>query len=305
MVLRGVVTVMKPQPPQIIGPQWEQHWLPYWPWATNTFLDGRYMDRDEALTRRMIQANPGAMSNLLVVDIDHSDALLRSMSHRAGWLPNAVVENPRNGHAHAVWVLREYVTRTEYARRKPVAFAAAVTEGLRRSVDGDKGYSGWLTKNPHHPDWVGHWLTDHEYSLPELTAHLQDAGHMPVPGWKRTRRKNPVGLGRNCTIFETARHWAYPRVRDYEERTPAASNALHHAIANHVQELNSAFTEPLPDTEAAAIARSIHKWITTQSRLWLDGHHVNQANFSRIQSARIAKRWGRTTRYDAILEATK
>ncbi|WP_246014319.1 replication initiation protein [Corynebacterium endometrii] len=45
------------------------------------------------------------MSNLLVVDIDHDDALLRTMWDRDGWRPNAVVENPANGHAHAVWAL--------------------------------------------------------------------------------------------------------------------------------------------------------------------------------------------------------
>lgn len=51
-----------------------------------------------------------------------------------------MVENPANGHAHAVWALTEPVTRTEYAHRKSLALAAAVSEGLRRSVDGDQGY---------------------------------------------------------------------------------------------------------------------------------------------------------------------
>ncbi|MBK4142144.1 hypothetical protein GWO54_06250 [Corynebacterium macginleyi] len=35
--------------------------------------------------------------------------------------------------------------------------------GLRRSVDGDKGYSGLMTKNPEHIAWNSHW------------AHLQRA----------------------------------------------------------------------------------------------------------------------------------
>lgn len=57
------------------------------------------------------------VSNLLVVDIDHDDALLRTMWDRDGWRPNAVVENPANGHAHAVWALAAPFARTEYARR--------------------------------------------------------------------------------------------------------------------------------------------------------------------------------------------
>ncbi len=103
-----------------------------------------------AITRRYVEANPTAISNLLVVDVDHADdAVLRAVSSVGSHpLPNAVVENPVNGHAHAVWAIAEAVTRTEYARRKPLAYAAAVTEGLRRALDGDAAYSGLMTKNP-------------------------------------------------------------------------------------------------------------------------------------------------------------
>lgn len=90
------------------------------------------------------------------------------MWNRAQWRPNAVVENPANGHAHTVWALAEPFTRTEYAHRAPLAYAAAVTEGLRRSVDGDAAYSGLMTKNPEHTCWANHWVTDHLYTLDEL-----------------------------------------------------------------------------------------------------------------------------------------
>ncbi|WP_423777004.1 hypothetical protein [Corynebacterium stationis] len=40
----------------------------------------------------------------------------------------------------------EPIARTAYARRKPLSFEAAVTEGLRRYVHGDKNYSGLMTK---------------------------------------------------------------------------------------------------------------------------------------------------------------
>ena len=111
--------------------------MPLWPLASDDLKAGIYRTaRATARGRRYIEANPQSLSNLLVVDVDHEDALMRSLWNRRGWLPNAVVENPANGHAHAVWGLAEPVTRTEYAHRKPLAFAAAVTEGLRRSVDG-------------------------------------------------------------------------------------------------------------------------------------------------------------------------
>ena len=202
-----------------VEPQWEQMWLPLWPLASDDLRTGIYRtSRQDALRRRYIEANPQAISNLLVVDIDHNDALLRAVSDRHLWLPNAVVENPTNGHAHAVWALKEAVTRTEYARRRPLAYAAAVTEGLRRSVDGDKGYSGLITKNPDHISWEATWFTDQLYNLGDLHSFLDEGGFMPPPSWQRTKRNNPVGLGRNCTLFETARTWAYSEAKRIRQR---------------------------------------------------------------------------------------
>ena len=265
---------------------WEQMWLPRRPLASDDLKAGIYREnRSKALTRRYIEANPQAMSNLLVVDIDHEDALLRAVWNRKEWLPNAVVENTENGHAHAVWVLAEAVTRTEYAHRKPLAYASAVTEGLRRSVDGDQAYSGLITKNPTHESWNASWYSDKLYTLRELDERLSASNFMPVPSWARTRRKNPVGLGRNCSIFETARTWAYREIRHHFGNP----SGLWETILTHVYELNAEFNEPLPRSEADQIAKSIHRWITTQSRMWRDGAAVYEANFIAMQSARGRK----------------
>src|SRR5699024_6280075 len=59
--------------------------------------------------------------------------------------------------------------------------------------------------------------------------------------------------------------------------------------SHHVHELNAEFTEPLPANEAHQIATSIHKWITTQSRMWADGPTVYEATFTTIQAARGRK----------------
>nr|CDL66254.1 unnamed protein product [uncultured bacterium] len=266
--------------------KWEQLWLPLWPLASDDLRAGVYrVSRASALGKRYIETNPHALSNLLVVDIDQPDAALRAVWDRHDWLPNAVVENPTNGHAHAVWALSEPVTRTEYARRKPLAYAAAITEGLRRSVDGDAGYSGLLTKNPEHDDWAAYWFTDHLYSLDELATHLQDTGDLPAPSWARTRRKNPIGLGRNCSLFESARTWAYREIRNHwgnPHTLAAAIEATAHA-------LNSDFSEPLPTNEVHHLAASISRWITTRSDMWKHGPAVYEATFTTIQSARGRK----------------
>ncbi|MEV7899476.1 replication initiation protein [Streptomyces cyaneofuscatus] len=272
---------------ELPGVQWDELWLPLRPYATNRLQEGiRRERRPVAMTRRYVEANPSALSNLLVVDVDHSDAVLRAVSSVGSHpLPNAVVENPVNGHAHAVWALAEAVTRTEYARRKPLAYAAAVTEGLRRALDGDAAYSGLMTKNPLHVDWSTEWLHGGLHTLGGLEEALSD--HMPPVRWRETKRfrTNITGLGRNCSIFETARTWAYREVRHHF----GSPDTLHTAIHAEVHTRNAEFTEPLPTVEARAIANSIHRWITTRSRMWKDGAAVYEATFVAIQSARGKK----------------
>nr|CRY95821.1 hypothetical protein [uncultured prokaryote] len=264
--------------------EWEQMWLPLWPLASDELAQGVYrMARGEALQRRYIETNPHALSNLLVVDVDHPDAALRALSAAGNHpMPTAVVENPANGHAHAVWALTEPITRTEYASRKPIAYAAAVTEGLRRAVDGDRGYSGLITKNPTHTSWTCHWISGELRDLGQLENTL--GTHMPPPRWResKTPRANPVGLGRNCTLFESARIWAYRQVR-HHWGDPAG---LGSAILGETAARNRAFSEPLPWSEVHAIAASITRWILTRSRLWADGPATYEATFVTIQGAR-------------------
>lgn len=269
---------------ELADAQWEQLWLPLYPLASDDLLHGVYrMSRKAALERRYIETNPHALSNLLVVDIDQPDSALRALGTIPR--PNAIVENTRNGHAHAVWALREPVTRTEYARRKPLAFAAAVTEGLRRAVDGDQSYSGLITKNPLHDEWETYWLGDQLRSLGELATALDT--NMPPTRWRETKsyRRNISGLGRNCSLFETARTWAYREIR-FHWGDP---HGLHAAIQHQAHELNNEFPIPLPLAETNGIARSISRWIVTKSKMWADGPAVYEATFSLIQSARARK----------------
>lgn len=136
-----------------------------------------------------------------------------------------------------------------------------------------------------HEAWESNWLTDHLYELDELREHLDGAGFMPPPSWTRSRRKKPVGLGRNCDIFESARNWAYREIRNHWGNPVG----LHHAISTHVHELNAEYSEPLSFAEAKAIAESIWRWITTKSRMWHDGAAVYEASFTLIQHHRGRK----------------
>ncbi|MBM7167753.1 replication initiation protein [Streptomyces sp. G44] len=212
------------------------------------------------MTRRYVEANPSALSNLLVVDVDHSDAVLRAASSVDSHpLPNAVVENPVNGHAHAVWALAEAeaVTRTEYARRKPLAYAAAVAaavavaEGLCRAVDGDAAYSGL---SPMHTGWSTEWLH----------GGLRTLGALEEARWATVCRLRAGG--RPSATARTSRVWA---VTARSSRRPAPGRIARSAITSAVptpcmppstrKSRNTQFAELLPAVEARAIANSIHR----------------------------------------------
>ena len=198
--------------------QWEQLYLPLRPLCTNDFIEGVYRQpRAKALEGyRYIEANPKTVSDLLVVDVDDANARAMALWEHEGMLPNVIVENPRNGHAHAVWALAAPFSRTEYARRKPLALAAAVTEGLRRSCDGDKGYSGLMTKNPLHEAWNSELVTDHLYGLDERGERVPlidpETGRQKTDKrgrrqWKRTSVSlNP--LDRKAKLKALRESWA-------------------------------------------------------------------------------------------------
>ncbi|MEF2731376.1 MAG: primase C-terminal domain-containing protein, partial [Faecalibacterium sp.] len=76
-------------------------------------------------------------------------------------------------------------------------------------------------------------------------------------------------------------------VRSLPDRSTASNDLLREYVRRTCHELNATlFTDPLPAREVEDIARSIHKWITTRSRMWRDGAVANAATFVAMQSAR-------------------
>lgn len=259
------------------------------------------MSRAEALLRQHVEANQRVAANLIVTDVDHPDALLR-LAYLDHPRPNLVTENPDNGHAHGVWVLAEPVTTTDAGRWKPLVYLSDVTEGLRRSVDGDPSYAGFLTKNPVHEHWETRLLRAEPYSLGELQNCLREHGWMPKFGWHRQVPVEAlVGFGRNCSLFDSLRRWAYRAIRQFMDSKSAWLAAVHeHAIM-----ANERFTDPLPRSEVHGIARSVGRWVW--SKFGLAGAEAYDATFGEMQAARgrrsAAKRTASAVvRWDEVLE---
>lgn len=287
------------QPTLELSRTFEGWWLPRRPLCCDDDYSAlRRRSRADALRCKHIETNPSALVNTIVVDIDDANAKAMALWGHRGMLPNWIAENPANGHAHAGWVLTYPVPRTDMARLRPLKLLHATTEGLRRSCDGDMGYAGLLMKNPEHPAWTSEIVERDTYDLDDLRAALEEAGDMPPASWRRTKRAQTAGLGRNCALFDKARTLAYRYVRRLPDRSEASSEALRLYVRRTCHELNvSLFPDPLPAREVEDIAKSIHKWIVTRSCMWRDGAIANAATFIAIQSAR-GRKGGRGNKRD-------
>lgn len=241
-------------------------------WCTNDpeRYGQRHLPRAPALRRAYIDPNPKGRVWAMVFDIDRPGAAL-AWDDADMPVPNWVAENPANGHAHLGYVLAAPVSRGEASRGKPLRLLARIECAMTNALDADRAYGHRLTKNPTHPRWRTLWERGAPYELDEFREYLGD--DLPL----RLTRSTATGEGRNVTLFDGLRPWAY--------RTRLAFNAFepwHAACVMRARALNE-FSCPLPDREVLGIAKSVAKWV------WV---RITPEGFAAIQAAR-GKRSGK------------
>ncbi len=226
--------------------------LPHRPHATNYLDQGQYrMSREDALTMRYVEHSPHALLGSIVIDCDHPDAAMRAFEKPSDHPPpNWVAQSP-SGRAHLGWWLAAPVCRTDSARLQPLRFAQRVEAGLRTSVGGDFAYGGQLTKNPIHASWETLYGPAQAYELRDLTT-IHTPRQMPrLP-------ERAAGLGRNVTMFDTARTWAYPQ---WWRHRHGSAGAWEQVVLQRCHAINTEFGSRLPFIEVRATAQSISRWI--------------------------------------------
>ncbi len=249
---------------------WTEAWSPRRPLATDDLSRGCWrQSRGDALARRYLEHSPKALLSMLVIDVDHDDTVLRALTRPMTHpMPSWIAESP-TGRGHVGWVLKTPVVRTDAARLEPMRFAAKVEEGLRRSLDGDVGYAGLLTKNPVHDDWVTTWGTGHPYELGELAKGLGELMPRTLP----RRMVDASGFSRNCALFNRLRMWAYRARRRYSDRLE-----WEEVVAAFAANVNPEFAVPLPAAEVAQTAQSVARWVWRRS--------FDEAGFRAVQAQR-------------------
>ena len=237
-----------------------------------------------ALAYRHIQHNPPPHVSCLVFDVDrkpheqHWREGYHEWRERGLPAPHWISINPENGNYHLGYLLASPVARTSAAKLKPLRYLAAIEHVLARRLGADMGYVGLITKNPVHRDWWTTWHNHAPYPLDYLAEFCPDAD---LAAYSRRSRKEVGGLGRNVTVFDNVREWAYSAVRAYWR--PNGYEAWADAVRTACESANAFGREqggPLPVSEIKATAKSIARWV------W---QRFNPAAFSAVQAHRGAK----------------
>lgn len=231
--------------------------LPLKPYCSDDLQYGlKIRPKHIAIGKRYLQQNHPCYTHYFVFDLDYQSAYVDFFYSMVGVpAPNLIVENPDNGHAHFVYELATPIYNTDASRPKPIQYGHAVYTALREVLQADVGYTGLITKNPLHQSWRTHVLRDEPYSLNQLADKL-DLTTRKIN--KEVPLDEAVGLGRNCHMFHTVRHWAYVEIRQFRGKT---YNAWFDSVLQHCMKLNTQFQVPMLYNEVKGIAKSIARWV--------------------------------------------
>lgn len=225
-----------------------------------------------AVKRRYIQPNEPLRRHWLVFDVDYEGACEAWRDVCAE--PQLTVINPNNAHAHLLYCLDVPIYLMGNASLKPAQYASAVYAAYLKRLGADPGYSEKICKNPLHSDWKVLKGPAYGYDLDELASWVSPR---ELRNAKKSKEAMEQGWGRNVSLFNTVRTWAY---RSFNGTPWLSFDAWHRAVEAQTQQLNGDFPDPLPFSEVKTISKSVAMWI------W---KNFDSSTFSDIQAARGRK----------------
>lgn len=228
-----------------------------------------------AIKRPYIQANPPHLRVWSIFDIDREGGALAWDDAR---LPPPAWSacNVENGHAHLVWGLTAPVlVDSPDLRQQPLRYLCAVEAAFREKLQADRSYAGLMTKNPAFPLW-------RVLRGPRMTFELGElADYVDLPKFAPKRKPEEVGLGRNVTLFDAVRHYAYREVKGYKRAQQCAYVYWQKDIYDQAMNRNGDFMQPLGHREVYHVAKSVAKWTWHKFDI-----QASDARFSRLQAHR-------------------
>jgi hypothetical protein len=251
------------------------------PYCSNDLDYGlQIRNKQIALSRKYIQANTPWNLSWLCFDIDYPCVLETTFREKTLPAPNLIIINKKNNHSHLLYGIKDQIHLTDNANIKPIRYAQSVSYALREELMADKGYTGLIIKNPSHGIWNTIEIEKDLWTLGGLAEYLTLPNKMP-------KRESLIGLGRNCTLFELGRKYAYSEV--LKQKIIGNKDKFYNIVLNFIEEQNKDFPEPLQYNEYKAIAKSITNWTWKHygdktSKQW--SMYIKRTHTSEIQAFR-------------------
>lgn len=215
--------------------------------------------------RRYIQINHTNVTKIMVFDVDNPISLY-DWKYLEVPLPNILVINPENNHAHLVYLLSEedFVCRTENGKLKNILMYEAIYSQMCRLLNADPRYVQKIMKNPFFNGWNTRVLHDDTYSFSDFFKYV-DSKNLDKASEGQKNRTAASWIreseGRNCTVFERTRLYAYAVLKTFNNgATSEDAMNFYNAVNQYASALNESFAEPLGEREVASTVKSIVNW---------------------------------------------
>ena len=197
--------------------------------------------------------NPPNTTRYIVIDLDYKHAISAYYDYNAP-LPQFIVKNPKNGHCHYIYQLKDPVTFYGKSRSAPIRLLTATEQALTALLGGDKGFTGYLAKNALNSAHETYITGVKPYSLSELSSHLdlERIENLNEP-------MNDCTYGRNSGTFDAV------RVQAYKVAGKLNYTQLYNDCLMLAERHNSQYDVPMGLNEVKCIARSIARYCTSQA----------------------------------------
>lgn len=233
--------------------------------------------KDDILFKANYIQLPTQKKKYVALDLDYELA-------GAAWMndilpePTVTIINRENSHAHYLYeidnpVMLPLLNSTIKISWKAINYFKAVQAGYQNKFEADKGFTGYLIKNPFSSKWRT-WWADRVYDLDYLAEFVD------LPNIYEIIENDDSIEGRHMKMFHTCRKIAYRLVKDYpdfDEYLHALKNICLDYYRENIMMRDG--NEDFPIIEAIGIAKSMAPWI------WKRRLGKNFKNFTKNKGA--------------------